>query len=366
MRRASSMLWICAAVAVLGTSTQANDLRASLKSGSPKIRSAGPMAFGPEGILFLADPQSAAIFAIDTGDASPARSKSEVNVEAINLRVAEALGTSAQQIQINDLAVNPASGAIYLSVSRGRGPNALPVVLRVGSEGQIEEVPLDNVRYSKVELTNAPPDAGTGRDNQRRESITDLAFIDGRVIVAGLSNEEFASKLRAIPFPFSKADAGTSVEIYHGAHGRFETRSPVRTFVSYEIEGEPHLLAAYTCTPLVKFPVSELEPGKKVRGTTIAELGNRNRPLDMVAYEREGKSYILMANSARGLMKISTEGIESIQGIEEKIDGTAGLPYETIDGLDGVVQLDQLDNERAVVLIEREEGRTDLKTIELP
>ena len=33
------------------------------------------------------------------------------------------------------------------------------------------------------------------------------------------------------PFPFKTADNGTSVEIYHGAHGQFETRSPVRTFV---------------------------------------------------------------------------------------------------------------------------------------
>ena len=30
--------------------------------------SAGPLAFGPEGVLFIGDPQGAAIFAIDTGD----------------------------------------------------------------------------------------------------------------------------------------------------------------------------------------------------------------------------------------------------------------------------------------------------------
>ena len=47
-----------------------------------------------------------------------------------------------------------------------------------------------------------------------------------------------ASKLRSIPYPFAKADEGTSVEIFHGAHGRFETQSPVRTFTSYEIGGE--------------------------------------------------------------------------------------------------------------------------------
>ena len=30
-----------------------------------------------------------------------------------------------------------------------------------------------------------------------------------------LSNEEFASKLRSVSFPFSSADSGASVEIYH-------------------------------------------------------------------------------------------------------------------------------------------------------
>ncbi len=45
------------------------------------------------------------------------------------------------------------------------------------------------------------------------------------MIVAGLSNEEFASTLRSLPFPFKEGESETSVEIYHGAHGKFETRS---------------------------------------------------------------------------------------------------------------------------------------------
>ncbi len=56
---------------------------------------------------------------------------------------------------------------------------------------------------------------------------------------------------------------------------------------------QPHVLAAYTCTPLVKFPLSDLKPGEKVKGTTIAELGNRNRPLDMIVYQKDGKDYVL-------------------------------------------------------------------------
>src|SRR5439155_26701410 len=133
--------------------------------------------------------------------------------------------------------------------------------------------------------------------------------------------------LRSIPFPFKDADKGASVEIYHGAHGKFETQSPVRTFVAYDIDGETNLLAAYTCTPLVKIPVAELKPGAHVKGTTVAELGNRNRPLDMVVFKKDGKDYILMANSSRGVMKITTDNIDKIRGIDQPISGTAGLTY---------------------------------------
>ena len=82
------------------------------------------------------------------------------------------------------------------------------------------------------------------------ESITDMAYVDGKLVVAGLSNEEFASKLRTVPYPFAAVEAGTSVEIYHGNHGQFETRSPVISFVPYKIDNtaEPdrrlHLHAA--------------------------------------------------------------------------------------------------------------------------
>ena len=158
---------------------------------------------------------------------------------------------------------------------------------------------------------------------------------------------------------------GTSVEIYHGAHGRFETNAPVRTFVSYKIEEEPYILAAYTCTPLVKFPVSSLTPGAKILGTTIAELGNRNRPLDMIAYEKGGRPFILMNNSSRGVMKITAESLESYQGITERTDIT-GVPYETIDHLKGVQQLDRLDQSNALILVSTDSGSLDLKTIPLP
>ena len=56
---------------------------------------------------------------------------------------------------------------------------------------------------------------------------------------------------------------------------------------------------------IVKFPMSPLKPGAKVMGTTIAELGNRSRPLDTIVHQKGGTNYILMNNSRRGGMKMS-------------------------------------------------------------
>ena len=352
--------WMLSALlgAALVATTLAADSTEGMTKGTPDLKSAGPLAFGPDGILFVGDPQGAAIFAIDTGDRTP--SAGPINVEKINEKVAAMLGTDAKGILINAVAVNPASGNAYLSVSRGRGPDGKGVLFRVGAKGKIEEFPLKDVKFAKVSMAN--PAEG----KNRTQAITGLAFLKDRVLVAGLSNEEFASKLLSIPYPFKNANKGTTVEFYHGSHGRMETKSPVRTFVPYTIGGQDHILAAYTCTPLVKVPLAQLKPGEKVQGVTIAELGNRNRPLDMIVYQKGGKDFILMANSARGVMKISTDGIDKIEAITSRIKDKAGLTYQTIDALKGVQHLAKLDKDNALVLTEVSKDVQNLQTVPLP
>jgi hypothetical protein len=358
----------------LTTSARAEGLAAGMKDGKPSFKSMGPIAFGPEGILFVADTKAAAITAISTGDTKAPAGAKPVSVESIDQKIAALLGTSPEQLLINDVAVNPASRNIYVVVTRGRGPDGVPVLLRVSGGGTIEPVALDKVKFSRAELPDAPTDGvvGDGRrqSNPRQESITDVAFFQDRVIVAGLSNEEFASTLRAIPFPFKTVADGTSVEIYHSAHARFETRAPVRTLVPVTVGKEPYVLAAYTCTPLVQFPVKALEPKAKIRGKTIAELGNRNRPLDMIVYEKDGKEFLLLANSSRGVMKINADNLESAEPIEEPVkDGAQkGLGVQAVQGWTGVEHLDLFDNAHALVLRRPngEKGSANLETLPLP
>ena len=352
----------CALAALACVSARA----AELSKGTPDWKSAGPMAFGPDGLLFLADTQGAAVFAIDTGDRRADTDSKPVKVDGINQKIAALLGTSTDRIAINEMAVNPASGRVYLTVSRGAGPDAQPALIRVDRSGQLAVVSLDNVPFAKATLPN--PTTGSGPRSPRSEAITDLAYVDGRVFVAGLSNEEFSSRLLSIPYPFAETSQGTSIEIYHGAHGRLETKSPVRTFAPYKINGEPYLLAAYTCTPLVKLPVAELKPGSHVKGTTVAELGNMNKPLDMIVYQKDGKDYLLLANNNRGVMKVQTQGVDKAEPITKPIrgGGKAGLPYETIADLKGVVHLDEFDKDHAVILVQSQGGALNLETIALP
>lgn len=354
----------------LGSDSFAINWTANFKEGAPNIQSISQLAFGPDGILFVADSKAAAVVAIDTGDtkASPG---APIKVEGINQKLAALLGTSADQIQIGDLAVNPISHKAYLAVLRGRGPTAAPVLVRVDASSQLEVVALDKAKFSRAELADAPMDKmvgeGNRQSNPRMESITDVAYLDDKVIVAGLSNEEFSSTLRTIPFPFKTVEKGASVEIYHGAHGRYETRAPIRTFVPFKVGNEPQLLAAYTCTPLVQLPIKDLTPGAKAKGKTVAELGNMNRPIDMIVYQKDGKDYLLLANSARGLMKISTDKIEETESISAPVTGGGkkGLTYETIESAKGIEQLATFDANNALVIRKTDSGQ-NLEALALP
>jgi hypothetical protein len=366
MRFTPVRLGLALAFAAVTSGTPAAAPTSPMTGTTPRFESIGPLTFAPDGVLFAADTQAAAIFALDLGAAAAGAQPGTKNIPAIDQKIAALLGTDVREISVTDLAVHPRSRNAFISVMRGQGAGAKPVLLRVDGAGTLDIVEMTGVKYSKVTLPNAP-DANPGaRANARVQSITDMAFMDGRLYVAGLSNEEFASKLRAVSYPFTSVDNGASVEIFHGSHGQFETRSPVYTFVPYRIGNQVNLIAGYLCTPLVKFPVDSLTPGGKVMGTTIAELGNRNRPLDMIVYKKDGKEFLLMSNNSRGVMKIPTDRFATQPGITAPVSDRAGIAYETIASLKGVEQLDLLDSAHTIVLARTDAGVLNLESVPVP
>ncbi len=376
MKTAPSLLLSVAACAL----TSAVALAQDFDLGQPNIRAMSCLAFDPNGVLFVGDSKSGAVFALDMAPGEPPSDAANVAMTDVEARLAARLGTSAGEVMIHDLAVHPINRKVFLAVSRGRSgwsdrwqlPNEVAdadVLLTIDAEGNIEESALDEAAFVRVELPN-PVDADKQHPwkagaKLRSDTITDMAWVDGTLFVTGLSNEEFASTLWRVPFPALGGAEGdvtaTTLEIYHGAHGAYETHAPIRTFVPFEAAGEAQILAAYLCTPLVTFPAGDLEAGAHVKGRTLAELGSGNYPLDMVSYTTGGRDRVLIANSNLPLMVIEAADIAAFEGeINAKPEGyLAGVPYEPRSG-SGILQLEVLDPEHFVALQRMPGGTLDL------
>jgi len=351
--------------------------RYGLKVGTPALTSAGALAFGPAGILFVADYAAATVFAIDVAD-DAVPSHAPVDVADVDARIGSLLGVGRDQVKIRGLAVHPESRAVYLSVTRGHGDAAVPVIVRLAG-GEPSEVALEDVPFDSVTIDDAPaddderqdgwqssaPEAGTeervyngvtlhiARVPLRHSTITDLAWIDGTLLVAGASNEEFVSTLRCIPFPFGDAVRSTGLEIFHVSHGKWETHSPIRSFIPFDSDSS--VLASYTCTPVVHFPLAELAPGARATGRTVAELGSMNQPLDMISYRSGGAEYLLVSNSRHPLLRIPAESIAGQEALMEPDDGLPGVPREELPH-QGVSLMANLGPDRVLFLQREDEG----------
>jgi len=350
-----------AALVLWGVGGQAS---ADLPTGA-QLSSIGALEFGPDGTLFAGDNSGASIYAFQIAGASASGDREAVR--DLDAKVAALLGAGPRDVFIKDMAVHPESRDVYLSVMRGQGTDARPALVRVDATGVVTNEPLGSLPYSKLQLDDAPgaPAEGARRD-PRTLTITDLAVIDGELFVAGLSNEEFASVLRRAPIPFTGEAAATGLEIYHGAHGKYETHAPIYAFMPLDIGGEDHLLAGYLCTPLVTFPLADVRSEEKLRGKTVAELGFGNVPIDILGFERGGTDYVLMTNSRRGTMLMRADDIVAAQGAEgisSEVPGVvAGVEYLT-SPLGHVLQIADYDQDNIVMLTrDPENGSLNLGT----
>jgi hypothetical protein len=334
-----------------------------LVTGTPEIKSISSLAFGPDGILFIGDSKSAAVIAIDTKDKTAAEKATAVEIKNIDQKIASALGTDVKNIRIQDMVVNPLSKKIYIAVHSSDGTPALLTL-----EGdKVNAVSLKEIPFSTASIVNAPAEDAKDRNNRplREQVISDLNYADGSVMVSGLSNQEFASSFRKIAFPFADKQDQASLEIYHAAHGRYETNAPIRTFTTAELNGKKFLVASYTCTPLVLFPMDELAPGKHVKGRTVAEFGAGNSPLDMVTMKKGDDLYLIMSNSNRPVMRVKYNSIAGYAGsLTEPIKesyGVAGVEMTNLPVVN-VLQMDKLDDTQVLVLQRRGNGDLDLWT----
>ena len=353
----------CAAFILLIAANKTTKHPYGLKTGTAVVQSISALAFGPDGILFIGDSRSATVFAIDTKDKTLVEKAAAVEIKNIDQKIAAALGTEAKNIRILDIAVNPLSKKVYCAVQSSDGT---PVLLALGGD-KMQAISFKDIAFSNISIANVPGEDAKDKGGRplRDQSISDLGYADGSVLVSGLSNQEFGSTFRKIAFPFTEKQEQASLEIFHAAHGKYETNSPIRTFTTAELNGKKYLVASYTCTPLVLFALDELKPGKHVKGRTVAEFGAGNSPIDMVTLKKDGNSYLFMANTNRPVMRVNYKSIETYEGtLTEPIKesyATAGVNFVTLPAVN-VLQMDKLDETQVLVLQRRANGDLDLWT----
>jgi hypothetical protein len=370
-RLASALL-----LALVAVPLAAEPPSAALTAGRPDIKSLSALSFGPEGVLFVGDGKGGAVFALDLGSRTPRTVEKPETVTDIEGRLAALLGAAPADVMIHDMAVDPVSKDVFFAVSRGRagwtGAFLLPndvadanVLVRLDAKGTPTLVDLTSVRHARVALPNPVDPAKTvpwKKTSLRTDTITDMVYSDGVLYVAGLSNEEFASTMWTVKYPFAGAVAATTIENYHGAHGKYETEAPVRTFVPYPLKGKAHLLAAYLCTPLVTIPVADLQDRKHVRGRTVGEFGSGNYPLDMVVVRAEKGDRLIIANSNLPLMVVDPRDVEQFPAsIDAPVETyTAGVRFIARSGT-GIQQMDNLGDTHVLFLRRLAGGRLDLQ-----
>ncbi|MEQ6124023.1 hypothetical protein AAON49_07490 [Pseudotenacibaculum sp. MALMAid0570] len=344
-------------ITIAAISKDKDSLTKDFISGNPGIASINSLSFGPEGILFIGDSDNAAIYAIDTKDHQLKEKAEQIAVEDFDVKVAAALGTTPKNIRITDMAVNPASKTAYFSVHTREGK---PVLLKL-INGKLENVSLTDVSYSETSLNNAVAKDAKDRRGRalRRWAISDMKYHKGKIMVSGLSNKEFSSSFRSIPFPFTAKEDFATLEIYHAAHGRYETYAPIKTFDVVSINKKDYLLASYTCTPLVLFPISQLTGGKHLKGRTIAELGSGNSPLDIISFQKGKEVKFYMSNNNRPVMRMNLSDISKFEGSltepVKEFGKDVGLTYDNLPFVN-VQQLDNLDNDNVLILRRRNDG----------
>ena len=296
-----------------GCDEDSNDTDPGLPSTSP-LSSASTLLFGPDGVLFIGDSYASKVIAVETTDAErPADPTRGVYVEDLEGQVAQLLGADPRQIVFNDLAVHPSSQNVYLAVHVGRSIDPRVAIVRLRRDDRaLEVIDLEALATTEAIIRDAPAFTDTLQygQSQRILTITDLTYYAGELFVAGVSNQEFASTIRRMPYPFDGSVNALSVEIFHTAHNQQETRAPIVTSIVHEIDGEPYLIAACTCTPLVRFRLADLQDGAHVVGDTIAELGYGNAPVDMFIFRGTPPfatgERLLITNDQRGAVTVST------------------------------------------------------------
>ncbi|MCG9580742.1 hypothetical protein L1D13_22245 [Vibrio tubiashii] len=313
------------------------------------------LEFAEKNTLFVADSDSSMIFAYKLPSTTLATNSESYNLVGAGTIIAELLGVMPTAVSYHDIAIHPVSKEAFISVSYFKGDEKVSAIIRANQKGSFERVHLNKYKHTVKKLENTANDSVKFWRNVPATTlaITDLDYVDGTLYVSGLSTGEFASTLRKIDYPFTKADTSSNIEIYHTVHNQTETRAPIRAMEVLKLNGVETVVAAYTCTPLVTIPTSSLSDGAHVKGKTIAELGYGNTPLDVIHFAttnhtQKQEEFVLVINKERSADLIRVADLIEANAKEglstPEMWAKAGVPTRPIP-LSGVLQAADQDTQ---------------------
>jgi len=336
------------------------------------MQSATKLTFGDAKTLFVADWKGARIYALPV--AAPAKAAGKpFNLMDVQGPIARLLGVAPAALRFEDLAVQPDSEIAYVALTvRGAKGKASPAIVRIDATGKLSRVDLGKAASSAA-ITDAPAaDLAFWRDLPAQTlTVTDMRFHQNKLYVAGLSNRSFASTLRVYDYPFSGKTQATTVEMYHPVHNEVETRAPIRSMAVMTIAGEPTLVAAYTCTPLVTIPLKDLKDGAHIVAKTVGEMGWGSAPNGLVTFKQGEAEFALLVNSSRSADLLSAADLDAgaaAPGLTTPIDWPS-KPYlgvkATMTPLAAVLRIDNL-NPQLLLALRRDDAGGNMQLVSIP
>lgn len=337
------------------------------------VASAGVLTFADESTLIVSDWRGGRLHALHLPPAKGA-APGAFNLKKMSGPIAKAVGSTPAKVHVEDMAVRPGAEMAYLSLRIDTGATPRPAIVWVTPQGGVGALDLDSIEQASVMIPGVPSEDKQfwGSIPEAALTVTSMVCHDGKLYVAGLSNATFASTLRVYDLPLTDhaGAAMASVEMYHAVHNQIETRAPIRAMAVATLNGEPSLVAAYTCTPLVTIALKDLLDGAHVTGKTIAELGWGSAPLDMVTFDAGQGSMVLLTNSRKAADLMSVAAIAQASAAPG-LSAPTHWPDQPLSGLRstyvpmaGVVQLDNQDGTYFTAL-RRDESSGELELVSI-
>jgi hypothetical protein len=308
------------------------------------------LEFDPDGMLYALDSKAGQVLSLQLPDKKG--KVAPVQVPDLGVQLAKLLDGAPGDVLVHDVAVHPASFAVYVSAGKKGAQDSR--LFRVGADRKLQEVPVADVKKASVSLPQ-----GT--------QPFDLAVTARSLVVSSTSQDRtFGSGLHRVSLPLAEGKvANAQTEVYHTSHRAWETKAPLIAVTAYTAGGKDYLVGSTKCTPVVRIPVDEIGDKAKVKTTTIIELGGRNGPVSMLVYGQGPRQTLLVTHqntATEGAYKVSGAVLNEGSRVNEQAVNRSGL---TVDAWKNTKRAALLGPAAAVAVVDQG-GTLSLVTLPLP